>query len=420
MSTNNHLEALRQEASSLSNRTVEEGINDLEKIKTKAEQLRDSNKDNPAFQKDVQDYIDELSKNISFLRDNYEANKKKLLRDAVSDLNTLSASSSAGVKTVEVATPIHPIEGMKVPEAIPYTMDQATQNELKEFQIEASKALSLQLLDENGQLRFTSLKEALEYLGELANLQNVVPGEGKFAWLEKDEKDLLLKQLPAVQGVVGSIFTKQFFNAGYDFGFNGDNTVVVKPKHGSQVTRSNEFADAINNEIRRNPSLANTLKAGLLYGDHDLLKYLQNAANSQGGKIAPEAQTSEKFLDYLKHPNTNAPQSDSARAILSSTNFFNGFNIHEHMYAASYVPDMSETLQVVMKNPDYLAKAANPENNPKNVDATTGATNTPSPSAYSSGTAAILGNTVWHKAKEEKFGPLPSVDESIEKHGLIG
>lgn len=175
--------------------------------------------------------------------------------------------------------------------------------------------------------------------------------------------------MPAVQGIVGSIMTKSIFDSGYRFAFNSDNTVVVKPKN-ANYTQDKQIEQALNDAIARKPGMVPVLKAGLLYQDQDLLKYLQLRADSTGKNISAEAQTPEAFMEYLKNPGRGVSSSDAARAIMDSKNFFEGMNFDAHLKSVSHVPSMASALTVAMNNPDVQrvlnqsgqVVASNPQN----------------------------------------------------------
>ena len=217
---------------------------------------------------------------------------------------------------------------------------------MNEFQKEAFEAFKKQTLGENGEMDELSFRRGIEFLSELSNFSNIEVEKGKFDWLDTKEKEMLLKQMPAVQGIIGSIFVEQFFRAGYEFGFNADNTVIVKPKNAGQQTKARELETQLNNQIARNPHFANSIKAGLLYNNQDLLTYLRMNATSDGKEISEDAQKPENFIKFLEGRNT-----DSAKAILASRNFFKDLNWEGHLHAASYVPNFSKELSVIMNDP---------------------------------------------------------------------
>lgn len=187
--------------------------------------------------------------------------------------------------------------------------------------------------------------------------------------------------MPAVQGIVGSILTQTLFDSGYKFGFNSDNTVTILPKS-ANYTQAQDIEVALNDVIKRKPEMVSLLKAGLLYQDADLLKFLKSRADSNGENILAEAQTPEAFLNYLK--NTKNP-SDAAKAIMSSQNFFENMDLRGHMKAASFVPDMASALKVAMESsqPQQSVTQVAGQSTSANVN-----------NAYSSGTTALYGQTI--------------------------
>ena len=272
------------------------------------------------------------------------------------------------------------------------------QEELNEFQKEAFEAFKKQTLGENGQMDELSFRRGIEFLSELSNFSNIEVEKGKFDWLDTKEKEMLLKQMPAVQGIIGSIFVEQFFRAGYEFGFNADNTVIVKPKNAGQQTKARELETQLNNQIARNPDLANSLKAGLLYNNQDLLTYLRMNATSDGKEISEDAQKPENFIKFLEGRNT-----ESAKAILASRNFFKDLDWEGHLHAASYVPSFSKKLSVIMNDPETQQAIA--QNFPQNQSAPNRAT--------------VLFNTM--TAPDDSLNkPLPTLKENIDKHGYAG
>ena len=272
------------------------------------------------------------------------------------------------------------------------------QEELNEFQKEAFEAFKKQTLGENGQMDELSFRRGIEFLSELSNFSNIKVEKGKFDWLDTKEKEMLLKQMPAVQGIIGSIFVEQFFRAGYEFGFNADNTVIVKPKHAGQQTKARELQTQLNNQIARNPHFANSIKAGLLYNNQDLLTYLRMNATSDGKEISEDAQKPENFIKFLEGRNT-----ESAKAILASRNFFKDLDWEGHLHAASYVPSFSKKLSVIMSDPETQQAIA--QNFPQNQSAPNSAT--------------VLFNTM--TAPDDSLNkPLPTLEENIDKHGYAG
>lgn len=272
------------------------------------------------------------------------------------------------------------------------------QEELNEFQKEGFEAFKKQTLGENGQMDELSFRRGIEFLSELSTFSNIEVEKGKFDWLDTKEKEMLLKQMPAVQGIIGSIFVEQFFRAGYEFGFNADNTVIVKPKNAGQQTKARELETQLNNQIARNPDLANSIKAGLLYNNQDLLTYLRMNATSDGKEISEDAQKPENFIKFLEGRNT-----DSARAILASRNFFKDLNWEGHLHAASYVPSFSKELSVIMNDPETQQAIA--RNFTQNQSAPNRAT--------------VLFNTM--TAPDDSLNkPLPTLKENIDKHGYAG
>ena len=269
---------------------------------------------------------------------------------------------------------------------------------MNEFQKEAFEAFKKQTLGENGEMDELSFRRGIEFLSELSNFSNIEVEKGKFDWLDTKEKEMLLKQMPAVHGIIGSIFVEQFFRAGYEFGFNADNTVIVKPKNAGQQTKARELQTQLNNQIARNPHLANSLKAGLLYNNQDLLTYLRMNATSDGKEISEDAQKPENFIKFLEGRNT-----DSAKAILASRNFFKDLNWEGHLHAASYVPNFSKELSVIMSDPQ--AQQAITQNFTQNQSAPNG--------------TQVLFNTM--TAPDDSLNkPLPTLEENIDKHGYAG
>ncbi len=269
---------------------------------------------------------------------------------------------------------------------------------MNEFQKEAFEAFKKQTLGENGQMDELSFRRGIEFLSELSNFSNIKVEKGKFDWLDTKEKEMLLKQMPAVQGIIGSIFVEQFFRAGYEFGFNADNTVIVKPKNAGQQTKARELQTQLNNQIARNPHFANSIKAGLLYNNQDLLTYLRMNATSDGKEISEDAQKPENFIKFLEGRNT-----DSAKAILASRNFFKDLNWEGHLHAASYVPNFSKELSVIMSDPETQQAIA--QNFTQNQSAPNG--------------AQALFNTM--TAPDDSLNkPLPTLEENIKKHGYAG
>lgn len=259
---------------------------------------------------------------------------------------------------------------------------------MNEFQKEAFEAFKKQTLGENGQMDELSFRRGIEFLSELSNFSNIEVKKGKFDWLDTKEKEMLLKQMPAVQGIIGSIFVEQFFRAGYEFGFNADNTVIVKPKNAGQQTKARELQTQLNNQIARNPHLANSLKAGLLYNNQDLLTYLRMNATSDGKEISEDAQKPENFIKFLEGRNT-----DSAKAILASRNFFKDLNWEGHLHAASYVPSFSKELSVIMDDPAVRDKVQNAEKLLNNE-------------YYRNGVTALVGTATGYSTQEKTWEDL--------------
>ena len=263
------------------------------------------------------------------------------------------------------------------------------QEELNEFQKEAFEAFKKQTLGENGEMDELSFRRGIEFLSELSTFSNIEVEKGKFDWLDTKEKEMLLKQMPAVQGIIGSIFVEQFFRAGYEFGFNADNTVIVKPKNAGQQTKARELQTQLNNQIARNPDLANSIKAGLLYNNQDLLTYLRMNATSDGKEISEDAQKPENFIKFLEGRNT-----DSAKAILASRNFFKDLNWEGHLHAASYVPSFSKKLSVIMRDPDARDAVQNAEQVLSNNE------------YYRSGVTALAGTATGYSTQEKTWEDL--------------
>ena len=263
------------------------------------------------------------------------------------------------------------------------------QEELNEFQKEAFEAFKKQTLGENGEMDELSFRRGIEFLSELSTFSNIEVEKGKFDWLDTKEKEMLLKQMPAVQGIIGSIFVEQFFRAGYEFGFNADNTVIVKPKNAGQQTKARELQTQLNNQIARNPDLANSIKAGLLYNNQDLLTYLRMNATSDGKEISEDAQKPENFIKFLQGRNT-----DSAKAILDSRNFFKDLNWEGHLHAASYVPSFSKELSVIMSDPAVRDTVQNAEKELSNNE------------YYRSGVTALAGTATGYSTQEKTWEDL--------------
>lgn len=260
---------------------------------------------------------------------------------------------------------------------------------MNEFQKEAFEAFKKQTLGENGEMDELSFRRGIEFLSELSNFSNIEVEKGKFDWLDTKEKEMLLKQMPAVQGIIGSIFVEQFFRAGYEFGFNADNTVIVKPKNAGQQTKARELQTQLNNQIARNPHLANSIKAGLLYNNQDLLTYLRMNATSDGKEISEDAQKPENFIKFLEGRNT-----DSAKAILASRNFFKDLNWEGHLHAASYVPNFSKELSVIMNDPAVQKTVQNAEKELSNND------------YYRNGFTALAGTATGYSTREKTWEDL--------------
>lgn len=260
---------------------------------------------------------------------------------------------------------------------------------MNEFQKEAFEAFKKQTLGENGQMDELSFRRGIEFLSELSTFSNIEVEKGKFDWLDTKEKEMLLKQMPAVQGIIGSIFVEQFFRAGYEFGFNADNTVIVKPKNAGQQTKARELQTQLNNQIARNPHLANSLKAGLLYNNQDLLTYLRMNATSDGKEISEDAQKPENFIKFLEGRNT-----DSAKAILASRNFFKDLDWEGHLHAASYVPSFSKELSVIMSDPAVRDTVQNAEKELSNNE------------YYRSGVTALAGTATGYSTQEKTWEDL--------------
>ena len=260
---------------------------------------------------------------------------------------------------------------------------------MNEFQKEAFEAFKKQTLGENGQMDELSFRRGIEFLSELSTFSNIEVEKGKFDWLDTKEKEMLLKQMPAVQGIIGSIFVEQFFRAGYEFGFNADNTVIVKPKNAGQQTKARELQTQLNNQIARNPDLANSIKAGLLYNNQDLLTYLRMNATSDGKEISEDAQKPENFIKFLQGRNT-----DSAKTILDSRNFFKDLNWEGHLHAASYVPSFSKELSVIMSDPAARDMVQNAEKKLSNNE------------YYRNGFTALAGTATGYSTQEKTWEDL--------------
>lgn len=338
-STFESVENLKTKISQTQTLTVQQGIDNFKELLDEAIRLRKAS--GPA-EEDAQldQIIKALTTDIDRMSRFASTELQKRMQDVQNDLSALQLSITHPI-TVPPTT-------QNTPAGSP-TSHEAVKDQLNNFQKEAREAILAVSKNREGKLDDLSLRKALDYLGQLWNIANITPGSPGFEWLQQNEKEALVQQMPAVRGVLGSIFTQYIFDAGYQFSFNGDNTINVRVKTPSQagIDAANSVQQQINDAITRNPNIANILKEGLLYGDNDLLHYLQSRADANGQNIPYDAQTPEAFLKHLRSTHN---LSDSARAILDSTGFFNGVNFGEEMRAASIVPDMSHSLTVAMQN----------------------------------------------------------------------
>lgn len=294
----------------------------------------------------------------------------------------------------------------KAPETFSVNMDSASAEALKKFQKSAAEAFKAEVLGSDGKPDYLSLRKGLELVSSLEELQNI--DMKAFDTLNDTEKEKLKEQLPAVRGIIGAIFVESLFADGYTLAFNGDGTVNMRAKSG--ISDVNQKMSEINTAIKRDSTLSQTLKMGLLYADGDLLKYMQSVATSDGNNITPEMQTPGEFLKYLNNRDQNTLAGD---AIKSSANFFENINLPEQMRAANHIPEIGNTLSVVMQDPNVMAEfeRAAAEAAAKQQ----GIYNAPSiepMSKMEAGTQAIKGviGDEWQ---------TKSIDQSVAEHGVI-
>lgn len=234
-----------------------------------------------------------------------------------------TADATAPVATIAVA--------QKAPEAITVDMDAEATKYIQNFQKEAVGAFKEAIQDKDGNLTTLSLRRGLEFMQDVSKLSA--------DWIEKDEKEVLSKHIPAVQGILGGIFMETLLRFGYAVGFNGDGNVVLKGK-----ANVYEVQKEINDAIKRDSNLSQILRSGVLHMDGDLLKYMQASSTSQGKGILPEQQTPAEFLKYLHNRSGETQASD---IIKNSVNFFKGMDLPAQMVSANAIPEISRELKAL-------------------------------------------------------------------------
>lgn len=326
--------------------------------------------------------------------------------DALRNFQSVAVTTSAKqtiVQSTEKSAEVISVT-QKTPETFTVNMDATSAEALKKFQKSAAEAFKAEVLGSDGKPDYLSLRRGLELISSLEELQSI--DTKAFDTLKDEEKEKLKEQLPAVRGVIGAIFVESLFADGYTIAFNGDGTVNMRARSG--ISDVNQKMSEINTAIKRDPTLSQTLKMGLLYADGDLLKYMQSVATSDGNNITPEMQTPGEFLKYLNNRDQNTLAGD---AIKSSANFFENINLPEQMKAANYIPEIGNALSTIMPDPNAMVSV---QRAVEGVKSTVGNSNDKPMSrseAFGQGVGGWTNSGTW----KDK-----GLDQSRAEHGNVG
>lgn len=336
------LAEIQKEIVKVENMTVSESVAHFRKLEKNATDLLQNEK-NPQIIKVIQDFLTALRSDIAFLEQNKNARTKYVqhqLRSLEVDFRAKISQKSENSQKSEKANEAPKEE--KNPLSL--EVDEKSAKLIQDFQKKAAKEFLKEITNGSGKMDELSIRKGLEFVGNVSDVTKLEPEIKNFDWLTKNEKEKLMKQLPAVRGVLGAVFMETLFASGYVAAFNGDGKIALRStsRDNSVIQTTKEINDAIN----RNPELSKTLRLGLLYADGDLLNYMKASADSKGKNIMPDQQTPEKFLQYL-HTRDSKNETQSSDAIKASKNFFQGIDISEQMIAANSVPEITRALEVV-------------------------------------------------------------------------
>lgn len=213
------------------------------------------------------------------------------------------------------------------------------------------------LLVKDGQLDIGSFKNAMALADEMANLsQNLDEGAGKnknyIGRLETQEREQLQKEMPAVRGMIGSLFVKSLIDNGYQFRVDSSGRVNIGRADAYTPTTlvpKDQMEITINEEISRNPNFATLLRAGLLFQDDDLVKYSALISDKDG--IIADANT-QTFANYKDHLSRNRNRGAAANMILNNNSpLFSDKEFQEYLRAAPMVPKITSDLQKMANDP---------------------------------------------------------------------
>ncbi len=168
------------------------------------------NEKNPELQKNAQNFLEALNKDIAVLQ------KQTNQDDRVTSIQQKLASLDFDLKKGQNPTPGVDIPVAKeAPKPLSTNIDSESTKYIQNFQAEAAAAFKQEISDENGNLTNQSIKKGLEFVAEVSNISSITLGDGdeKFNWLDKAEQEKLKEQLPAVRGVLGAIFMETLFGA---------------------------------------------------------------------------------------------------------------------------------------------------------------------------------------------------------------
>lgn len=239
------------------------------------------------------------------------------------------------------------------------TASEATLREdLAEYQKESEKAIR-EILFKDNKVNEANIKQAMRLADELSQMK--ITDEAKFKELDSSERDVLRQQIPAVRGMIGSLFVESLFANGYDFRFDGSGKLVVGHLRGEEthLLPNQDMELIMNSYIGQSPSFAEMIKAGMLFHGGDLSQYVSKVSDADGKNISEQNQRYESFTSYLRN-RPNQAQTKSGNAIMNSKQLFSDSEFKQYMQSVKYVPQIQSGIEAIAQNPNTTINLAAP------------------------------------------------------------
>lgn len=279
--------------------------------------------------------------------------------------------------------------------------DKTMEKHMQEYQRVAAKAIK-EVLIVNGKINVESIKSAMKTADELSKLEKP-EGIEALNSIDDGEREILKQELPAIKGMIGSIFIESLFQNGYDIRFKNDGSVKISQlSSGDNVSVSaSDVEQVISAYAQQSPTFVGMLKAGVLFHSGDLARYVQ--INIVDGNMPNDKKTYSSFQSYI---NNNSNRTQAGQVLHGSDRMLGNEEFAQYIDSVKYVSSIQEAMEKIASQQDAE------KSSPNNINSST---NNASTSNSSKPSSDVDPKGVFDFADTK----LPTWAESIERHGSL-